>query len=264
MISLSKKISEEFEQHYKENYLKVYNLALGLTGNKNDAEEITQEAFLKALCAYDSFRKESSFFTWIYRITLNVSNDYLKQRKKMPVQALTEDFGFSLEEIKDENPANNPETLLLAKEARFKCFHCLTECLPNEQRKIFCLAVTIGLPYRLVAEILECSISKVKTTIYRAKQRWFGYMEDRCELIKKSNPCRCIQWVRFGLQQGWIKENELEGNLLPEVNAKSLSEVRSLKALRDVYTTLYPKEADDIFRERIKDGIKNNEWSIIS
>lgn len=61
MISLSKKTLEEFEQHCKENYLKVYNLALGWTGNKNDAEEITQEAFLQALGAYDSFRKESSF-----------------------------------------------------------------------------------------------------------------------------------------------------------------------------------------------------------
>ena len=264
MVSLSEKTLEEFEQHYKENYLKVYNLALGLTGNKNDAEEITQEAFLKALGAYDSFRKESSFFTWIYRIALNVSNNYLKQRKKMPVQALTEDFGFSLEEIKDENPANNPEILLLAKEARFKCLHCLTECLPIEQRKIFCLAITIGLPHKVVAEILECSISKVKTTIHRAKQRWFGYMEDRCQLIKKSNPCRCTQWVRFGVKQGWIKENEAERNLLPEVNAKALSEVRSLKALRAVYATLYPKEADHILSERIKKGIKNREWLIIS
>lgn len=89
-------------------------------------------------------------------------------------------------------------------------------------------------------------------------------MKDRCELIKKSNPCRCSQWISFGIKQGWIKGNQIERNLLPEVNAKALSEVKNLKALRYIYTTLYPKEADDILSERIRKGVKNKEWSIIS
>lgn len=255
--------SEEFEQLYYENQAKVYQLAHGLTGNANDAEEITQEAFYRALRSFGTFRKDSSFFTWIYRITLNVANNYLKQRKKMPVQALIEDLGYSMENMMDENPANNPEMLLLAKEARFKCLHCIIECLPIEQRKIFCLAITIGLPYKLVAEILGCSLSKVKTTLHRAKKRWFGYMENRCELIKKTNPCHCIQWVRFGLEQGWISRDEVK-NPRPEINLQAIKEIKELKTMREIYTVLYPENTDQSLARRIKEGIQKKEWAIIS
>lgn len=74
-------LTEHFDQLYRENYVKVYNLALGLTGNSDEAEEITQEAFFRALKSYDTFRHDSSFFTWIYRIMLNVSNSYMKRKK---------------------------------------------------------------------------------------------------------------------------------------------------------------------------------------
>lgn len=260
---MTSNFSKEFEQLYSENQAKVYKLALGLTGNANDAEEITQEAFFRALRSYDTFRKDSSFFTWIYRIALNVANGYMEQRKKMPVLALTEDFGYSIEYIMDKNPSNDPEMLLLAKEARFKCLHCLTECLPIEQRKIFCLAITIGLPYKLVAEILECSLSKVKTTIHRAKQRWFGYMENRCALIKKSNPCHCTQWVRFGLEKGWISKQEVQ-QPRPEIDLQAVKEIKELKSLRDIYTVLYPENMNQSLAKRIKEGIRKKEWAIIS
>lgn len=259
---------EEFETLYKENLSKVYHLALGLSGNASDAEEITQEAFFKALTAFGSFRHESSFFTWIYRITLNAANSYLKQRSKMPVQALTEDYGYLMEDIFDEHPGNNPETLYLAKEAKYKCLHCLTECLSGEQRQIFCLAITLGLSQKQVAEILDCSLSKVKITIHRAKQKWFGYMDNRCSLIKKSNPCRCEQWVRFGLQQGWIirdeKESEKWKTAQREEETQVINEIRNLKGLRLLYQSLYPQNPDDAFEERIREGIRKKEWLIIS
>lgn len=258
-------ITEEFEQHYKDSQQRVYHLTLSLTGNEDDAEEITQEAFARALRYYSSFRKESSFFTWICKITIHEAKDYMKKRNKMPQYALTEDYGYSLEEIKDENASDDPEAMLLAKEARYKCLHCLTECLPLEQRKIFCLAITLGLPHKMVAEIMECSVSKVKTSLYRAKKRWFGYMENRCDLIKKANPCNCSQWVRFGIKQGWIKPKEAKQSLpstVLEVNRHSLAEVKNLKALRDLYTTLYPNQMSESLSERIRRGIQNEEWTI--
>lgn len=260
---MAKGISEEFEGLYYDNYQKVYKLALGLTGNTNDAEEITQESFFRAYQYYENFRKESSFFTWIYRITLNVANGYLKQRKKMPVQALTEDLGYSLEDVIDEHPSDDPEISMLAKEARYMCLHCLIECLPPEQRKIFCLAITLGLPYKMVGEILECSVSKVKVTLYRAKKRWFGYMENRCSLIKKTNPCNCAQWVRFGLKQGWVTGTYTEINPQLEKHLQAITEVRSLRALRDIYMTLYADKMDETLCDRIRSGITSKEWPTV-
>jgi RNA polymerase sigma-70 factor (ECF subfamily) len=249
-------VSPDFETLYLENLSNVYKLALGLAGNQNDAEEITQESFSRAFQHLNDFRGDSSFYTWIYRITLNVAHDYLKQRKKMPLQALTEDFGYPIEEILDENASNDPESQILSKETRYMCLHCMTECLPAEQRKIFCLAITLGLPHRMVAEIMDCSLSKVKTTLHRARQRWFGYMENRCSYIKRSNPCNCAQWVRFGMKQGWVTEKPIEFSPRLDASLKALAEIRNLKALREVYMSLYPETMSAALSDRIKSGIK--------
>ena len=255
--------TELFDRLYRDHQAMVYKLALGLTGNGDDAEEITQEAFSRAFRSYHTFRAECAFSTWIYRIAINVANNYLKQRAKFPVQTLTEDLGFSLEEVIDENPANNPETEFLSYQARAKCLHAMTECLPAEQRKVFCLAITLGLPQKLVAEILDCSIGAVKTTLHRAKQRWFGYMEDRCQLIKKTNPCSCRQWVRFSLSQGWVSKDAVDRTHSPVVK-EAREDISQLRSLRDLYQDLYREEADASFAQRVREGIKKGEWTIFS
>lgn len=260
---MSDEQTELFDRLYRDNQAKVYKLALALAGNAHDAEDITQEAFFRAFRSYDAFRGESSFFTWIYRIAINVSNDHLKYRNKLPISTLTEELGYSLEDIIDPNPANNPETELLGYQARIKCLHSLTECLQASERKVFCLAITLGLPHKAIADILECSVGSVKTTLHRAKKRWFGYMENKCQLIKKSNPCNCRQFVRFGLKQGWISKDALvRPRPAPTVQARE--DIKKMKALRDIYQDVYQDRADESFAKRIREGIKSKEWAIFS
>lgn len=252
-----------FGQLYRDNREMIYKIALGLTGNSHDAEEVTQEAFLRAFCRYGDFRGECAFSTWVCRIAINCANGYLRQRKKFPAHALTEDLGYDLSEILDPNPATNPETELLAHQIRLKCLHSLTECLPIEQRKVFCLAITLGLPHKLVAEILECSVGSVKTALHRAKSRWFGYMEDRCQLIDQSGSCSCSQWIRFGASQGWFTpETAAAAAQARTVQVKE--EIGQLKALRALYQNSSPATADDSFVTRIREGLKNGEWTLFS
>ncbi len=260
---MSDEDAELFEQLYRDNQPKVYRLALSLAGNTHDAEDITQEAFFRAFRSYDTFRGESSFFTWIYRIALNVANDHLKYRSKLAYQTLTEDLGYSHEEVIDTNPANNPETELLAYQVRIKCLHALTECLQANERKVFCLAVTLDLPHKQVAEILECSVGSVKTTLHRARKRWFGYMENMCQFIKKSNPCNCKQYVRFALSKGLISKDVVV-DPRPPIIMQAKKEVISLRTIRDFYRDLYRDHADESFAKRVREGIKNKEWMIFS
>lgn len=255
--------AELFDSLYRENQPKVYRLALSLAGNTHDAEDITQEAFFRAFRSYGTFRQDSSFFTWIYRITINVASDYLKHRSKLPIETLTQDRGYALEEVIDPSPENNPETELLAYQARIKCLHAMTECLPLDQRKVFCLAITLGLPHKTIAEILDCSVASVKTTLHRAKKRWFGYMENKCQLIRKSNPCNCRQFVRFGLSQGWISKGA-SVQARPSIAAQARNDVINLRTIRDIYRDLFQNKADEAFVERIREGIRRNEWQILS
>jgi len=258
---LSGDLLPDFDWLFLQHQHKVYRLALALAGNPYDAEDITQESFLRAFRSYHSFRNESSLFTWIYRITLNVAADFIKKRPKLPVQELIQNFGLSLDEMIDPNPSHDPEMEFLSKEMMYRCLHCFTECLPAKQRTVFCLAVTLGLPYKTTAEILDLSLAAVKTTVHRARHRIAGYLEDRCQLIRESNPCHCSQWVRFALRQGWIK---MERPIAPPVETvkQYKDNIDTLRKLKGIYQSLYPEMPDDAVARRIKEGIRNNEWEI--
>jgi RNA polymerase sigma-70 factor (ECF subfamily) len=256
------KHKELFDQLYRDNYVKVYRLAFWLTHNFSDAEDITQEAFVRAFRSYHTFREESSFYTWIYRITVNVANDYMKQRKKLPIYEIAEGLGCSVEDLADPHPDNSPETKLMVNEVMRVCMAAFTECLPVNQRKVFFLAVGLGLPYKIVAEILDCSVSSVKTTLHRANNRLVGYMESQCHLIKKSNPCRCEQWVKRGLAQGWITK-EAVTNPQPRITIPDKVKLY-LRDLRDIYKNVYLGDKDEVLAEFFKEGFVKRRWATFS
>ncbi|KYZ76108.1 RNA polymerase subunit sigma-24 [Anaerosporomusa subterranea] len=255
--------SVTFSRLYDENYPKVYHLALALAGNASDAEEITQEAFLRAFRAFSSFRNDSAFFTWIYRIALNVARDYLKYRDKLPIQTVTEDLGYCLDDIIDTNPASDPEAEVLANEARFRCLHYFTECLTPSQRIVFSLAVSLTLPQKLIAEILGCSLPAVKITLYRAKKRIAAFLSGRCKLINEANPCRCDQWVRFGRAQGWLTA-EHPASSRPLIVIQAVADIGKIQTLSAIYQQLYPENADEALAKRIKQALEKKEWTIFS
>jgi len=253
--------AKPFSRLYYDNRLKVYRLALGLTGNVDDAEEITQEVFLRAFRSYAAFRRESDFFTWIYRITLNSARDYLKQRTKLPLVVAIEDLGYSLKQIIDPDPANDPETVLLANELQFRYLYCFAECLTSCQRTVFCLVITLGLAYKTTAEILGCSIGSVKMLMHRGKNRVAGCLEDRCRLIKESNSCKLssVSPLGPGARLG------IEKRLGPSPTSLTLQikeELAQLETLRTIYQNLYQQTAEEVLAQRIRQGLENKEWKI--
>lgn len=254
--------TELFDQLYRENYGKVYRLAIGLTHNFSDAEDITQEAFVRAFRSYHTFREESSFFTWIYRITINLANDYIKQRKKLLIYEIADEMGCSVEDLVDPNPVNNPETKVLINEVIRTCMAAFTECLPVNQRKVFFLTIGLNLPYKLAAEILDCSVGSVKTTLHRAKNRLIEIMESRCSLVKKSNTCRCEQWVKFHIARGFTPKDYIT-NPLPRITIPN-KVIQYLRDLRDIYENVYLADKDVVVAQFIKEGFAKKRWASFS
>lgn len=259
---MSDRLTDLFDQLYRDNYVKVFRLALGLTHNPNDAEDITQEAFIRAFRSYQTFREESSFFTWIYRITVNVASDYMKQRSKLPVYEIAEDAGCSVDDLADPHPDSSPETKLMINEVIRVCMIAFTECLSVSQKKVFFLAVGLGLPYKNVAEILDCSVSSVKSSLHRAKNRLVGFMESRCQLVKESNPCRCEQWVKRGISRGWITK-ECITNPLPPITIPSKVKIY-MRDLRDIYKNVYLADNDEVLAKSFKEGFDQKKWVTFS
>jgi len=160
-----------FEKLVLENQTKVYNLALRMVGNEQDAFDMSQEAFIKAYNSIAFFRGESRFSVWLYRLTTNVCLDFLRSEGRKSHGSLTymseEDDDKELE-IPDER--FSPETLAEKKELREAVNRGLMS-LPKDYRTILLLREIDGLSYEEIADTLALEEGTVKSRIFRARKR---------------------------------------------------------------------------------------------
>lgn len=157
-----------FEKLYNEYKTLVYNVALNYLQNIEDAEEITQDVFVKIYNSLDNFNQKSSHKTWIYRITINQCLDYLKQRNSQKRFFIFGKKSQNEQEYLNTSTFEHPGILLENQEDAailFSVFNTLTE----NQKTAFLLSKLDGLSNPEIAEIMQLSISSVESLIFRAK-----------------------------------------------------------------------------------------------
>ena len=135
---------------------------------KQLAEDIAQEAFIKSYKSIDSFREESSFYTWVYRIAVNTAKNYLtsyKRRDEILVSDLSEDESFYPEKL----DVDSPQELLDASELRDTIYETLSS-LGEETRTALSLREFDGLSYEEIAEIVQCPVGTVRSRIFRGRE----------------------------------------------------------------------------------------------
>jgi RNA polymerase sigma-70 factor (ECF subfamily) len=160
----------------------VLRLALHLTGSESDAQDIYQEAFLKAYRNLGSFRFECSFYTWIYRIVSNLCLDLLRKRqvRKEDSPVVVDEDGAErslLDTLADERSGADPERDLLSRELRERIARGLAKLTPRE-RMVFELKHYQGLKLRTVGEILNTTEETAKNTLFRATQKMRAALAD--------------------------------------------------------------------------------------
>ncbi len=164
-----------FEELIRQYDQQVLRLALHLTGSPDDAQDIYQEAFLKAYKSVGNFRFECSFYTWIYRIVTNLCLDHLRKRqvRKEESAVISDSDGeeFSLlDNLSDDRAAANPERDLMRKELGRKIGKALTR-LTERERMVFELKHYQGLKLRTIGEMLNTTEETAKNTLFRATQK---------------------------------------------------------------------------------------------
>ena len=171
--------AEAFEELVRAHEKTVYNLALRLVGNPQDAEDMAQEAFLKVYRSLPEFRGESKFSVWLYRIVSNVCLDHLRRQGRRPASSLTtedEDGEEQQWDVPDES--QSPERLLEQKLTREAVQRGL-ETLPEDQRQILLLREIRGMSYEEIGAALDLEPGTVKSRIFRARKRLCAFlMED--------------------------------------------------------------------------------------
>jgi len=171
-----------FEELVRQYDQSVLRLALHMTGSDSEAQDIYQEAFLKAYRNIGGFRFECSFYTWIYRIVANLCLDHLRKRqvRKEDAPVAVDEDGKSydlLEQVADDRAAADPERELMNRELNRRIQNALERLSPRE-RMVFELKHYHGLKLRTVGEILHTTEETAKNTLFRATQKLRGSLAD--------------------------------------------------------------------------------------
>ncbi|MFM5642366.1 RNA polymerase sigma factor RpoE [Aeromonas veronii] len=149
---------------------KVVNLVARYVNNPGDVPDVAQEAFIKAYRALPTFRGESAFYTWLYRIAVNTAKNYLTSQGRRPPSSDVEadeaesyGGGEALQEV------STPENLALTDEIKRTVFSAI-EALPEDLRTAITLRELEGLSYEEIAEIMDCPVGTVRSRIFRARE----------------------------------------------------------------------------------------------
>ncbi|MBQ7472968.1 MAG: sigma-70 family RNA polymerase sigma factor [Oscillospiraceae bacterium] len=154
----------------------VYNIALRMTSDREDALDISQEAFLKAYHSLHTYRGEGSFSVWLYRIVSNTCLDFMRSRsRRNEVSLSVEDESGETAEMEIRDDSLSPERLYERKLTRESLRKGLMR-LPEDQRKILLLREIQGLSYEEIARVLSIEGGTVKSRIYRARRKLCEYL----------------------------------------------------------------------------------------
>lgn len=157
-----KKKTVEFDEYYRMFAQKLYGVAFKMVNNQQDALDIVQESFIKAYQNWEKFRGDSAVSTWLYRIVLNRSYDFLKKRSRANILPIEKDF---------EDSKAIPDDRMVMQSDRMEEIRKEIENLTPRQKSIFILKSYDGLTYEEIARIMNRRVGTIKATYFQAIQK---------------------------------------------------------------------------------------------
>ena len=185
---------------------RVWRLAYQVLHDREEAWDVAQEAFVRAVHSLSSFRGQSAFYTWLFRITVNVATDRHRQRGAQarafgPERVTEEEWARSM-----PDPGRGPDQEATRAEQRERIRRAL-DALPPKARAIIMLSDVEGLSYREIAEVLNCPIGTVMSRLHNARKRLKGLLGPMLALIlwlgltlAWAIPAQAQQMIRFGVR----------------------------------------------------------------
>lgn len=235
---------DALEQLVRRHQQWIYNIAVRMLGHPHDAEDATQEIFIKALTRLSSFAQRSSFRTWLYRIAVN----HVLNVKRGRLEAQTLTFGcyaHGLENTPDEDLPDSSsvpvDIRLLVEEARISCTSGMLLCLDRGQRLVYILGEILDVGDAVGAELLEISADNFRQRLSRARRDLHSFMNDKCGLVNPSNPCRCAKKTRGFMRAGYVDAANLlfATSRLRQVEEEVSGTARAVAALDETCARIY-------------------------
>jgi len=224
--------------------LYVYNVAAKMTKCIEDAQDITQEVLVKIvtnLAKYDS--SKGKFRTWLYRITFN----HFLNLKKQPYEKLIVSFDVFFDAIDKSaviDISDSEEIEAEIEESRISCMAGMLMCLNREQRLTYIIGEIFEIDHTIASEIFEISPENFRQKLSRARKDLHQWMNNRCGLVNKENPCRCPKKTKGFIANGWITL----GN--PQWNSDYTQKIKELTERTAEDTSLL---ADELYARLYRD-----------
>jgi RNA polymerase sigma factor (sigma-70 family) len=224
----------------------IYNIAVRMLYHPQDAEDATQEILVKALTALSSYEGRSRFRTWLYRIVVNHVLNTKRGRLEPPTMSFS-CYAHGLDRTADldlpDQSSVPVDVRLLVEEARLSCTAGMLLCLDREQRLIYILGEIFEVTDGVGSELLDISRDNFRQKLARARRDLHNFMNERCGLVNRANPCRCANKTRGFMQAGYIDPNSL---LFARDHVERVQEV--LRPSAEALTTL-DAQYTDVFRQ---------------
>jgi RNA polymerase sigma factor (sigma-70 family) len=221
----------------------IFNIALRMLYYPHDAEDTTQEILIKLITKLSTFQGRSSFRTWLYRIAVN---HVLNQKRRDWEERLNfQEYGRELDGTPDldlPDPNSVPvDVALLVQEAEIGCTSGMLLCLDREQRVIYILGEIFGVTDAVGAELLEISRENFRQKLARARRDLHNFMQDKCGLVNRANPCRCAKKTQGFMKAGLLNPDKL---LFAREHVTKVKEVapkkhQELNALDEAYAEIH-------------------------
>jgi RNA polymerase sigma factor (sigma-70 family) len=243
----------------------VYNLALKITKNIEDAEDLTQEVFIKSITSLSKFEGKSKFRTWLYRITVNHFSNTKKRKSELEIVDF-ETYFNSIDTMPNNELSNQEQNDLTdsIEELRISCTAGMLLCLDREQRMIYILGEMFNIDHNLGSEILGISTGNFRIRLMRTRLDLYNWMNERCGLVNKSNPCRCSKKTKAYIEAGLVDPNNLKFNTrytkriyeISEKNAGSITDT-----IEDLNKSIFQQHPlqEPLASSKIIDEIFNND-----
>ena len=197
----------------------IYNLSLRMLGTVHDSEDATQEIMIRIITQLSTFRKESAFPTWVYRIATN----YLINYKKSMFAQRPLSFEFYGADTKagfvenTEDLLQNVNEELLAEELKMPCSNVMLQCLDPESRCIYVLGVIFQADSKICGDILDITAEAYRQKLSRIRKKLGGFLSTYCGL-SETGGCNCLKRVGYAIQSQRLNPQNLEYTKLQKLD----------------------------------------------
>ena len=205
----------------------VFNLSLRMLGTFPDAEDASQDILLKVITHLSSFKRDSSFSTWVFSIAIN----HLKNYKKHMFAKFPLSFEFYGDDILngkiDDVPdlTQDVEKSILAEELKMSCTNVMLQCLDVESRCIFILGTMFKVDSRIAGDILGITAEAYRQRLSRIRKKMADFLRDYCGEYGNGK-CHCINRVNYAIQNHRISPARLDFTAATPISSKTMLEVK--------------------------------------